>query len=190
LSTANGRFFIALLPSQAIQDYANEVKQVFVDRYNSRAALKSPPHITLQPPFEWSVEALPLFNQRLSEFAAQVAPIPITLSGFGAFVPHVVYINVIKSASLLTLQAALSSHLETSLGIVDAVGKTRSFTPHITVGFRDLTPENFKLAWAEFQHRPLELEWTATQLTLLRHDGQRWTVANEFPFWGTDKATD
>lgn len=86
------------------------------------------------------------------------------------------------------LQTALATHLEATLGIVDAVGKTRSFTPHMTVGFRDLTPENFRLAWAEFQHRPLALEWMATHLTLLQHDGQRWTVANKFPFLGTDEA--
>ncbi len=187
MSAESSRFFIALLPSQAIQDYANEVKQVFVDRYNSCAALKSPPHITLQPPFAWLPEAMPDLGKTLSEFATQFAPMPIALSGFGAFEPHVIYINVIKSSTLLMLQTGLATHLEATLGIVDAVGKTRSFTPHMTVGFRDLTPENFRLAWAEFQHRPLALAWMATQLTLLRHDGERWTVANEFPFLGTDE---
>jgi len=182
LSAATARFFIALLPSQAIQDEVNAIKQVFVDRYNSRAALKSPPHITLQPPFEWSLEAITGLSETLREFAVQTLPMPIALSGFGAFVPRVIYINVIKSSPLLMLQTALATHLETSLGIVDAVGKARSFTPHMTVGFRDLTKENFKLAWAEFQHRPFEVEWLATHLTLLQHDGQRWTVHSEFPF--------
>ena len=182
MSQTNDRFFIALLPSQAIQDYANEVKQVFVDRYNSRAALKSPPHITLQPPFEWRTAAHSNLSETLSEFAAQFAPIPITLSGFGAFVPRVVYINVIKSAALLTLQAALMHRLEESLGIVNLSAKTRSYAPHMTVGFRDLTPENFRTAWAEFQSQPLELEFTATHLTLLQHDGHRWRVDAEFPF--------
>lgn len=182
LSATTARFFIALLPSQTIQAEVNAIKQVFVDHHNSCAALKSPPHVTLQPPFEWTIEALPDLSETLQAFAAQVSPMPITLSGFGAFAPHVIYINVIKSSSLLTLQVALATHLEASLGLVDAVGKTRSFTPHITVGFRDLTKENFKLAWAEFQHRPLELEFIATHLTLLQHDAQRWNVHTEFPF--------
>ncbi|PSB33671.1 2'-5' RNA ligase family protein [Stenomitos frigidus] len=184
MGVANGRFFIALLPSQAIQDDANTVKQVFADRYDSRAALKSPPHITLQPPFEWSLDALPALNESLSEFATQSAPLPIALSGFGAFPPRVISINVIKTPDLLALQAALIAHMERALGIVNAEAKTRSFAPHMTVGFRDLTKENFNLAWAEFQHRPLQLEFTATHLTLLQNDGQRWTVSSEFPFLG------
>ncbi|MBW4470437.1 MAG: 2'-5' RNA ligase family protein [Stenomitos rutilans HA7619-LM2] len=188
MSATTARFFIALLPSQAIQDEVSALKQVFVDRYNSRAALKSPPHITLQPPFEWSIEAIPHLSATLREFGVQVAPMPIALSGFGAFAPRVIYINVIKSPPLLMLQAALVSHLEASSGIVDEVGKSRSFTPHMTVGFRDLTKENFKLAWAEFQLRPLEREWLATQLTLLQHDGQRWNVHSSFPFTGDGKA--
>ena len=182
MSAANGRFFIALLPSQAIQDDANAVKQVFVERYNSSAALKSPPHITLQPPFEWSLAAFPVLTQRLSEFAAQSAPLSIALSGFGAFPPHVIYINVTKTQPLLALQIALIAHLEQSLGIVDETAKMRSFIPHMTVAFHDLTQENFQLAWAEFQHRSLERAFTATHLTLLRHVSQQWLIDAEFPF--------
>ena len=37
-------FFIALLPSVEAQAYANQVKQHFADMYQSKGALKSPPH--------------------------------------------------------------------------------------------------------------------------------------------------
>jgi 2'-5' RNA ligase len=47
------RYFIALLPPQEMQDYANQVRQHFADHYASRKAFNSPPHITLEPPFEW-----------------------------------------------------------------------------------------------------------------------------------------
>ncbi len=96
LNSSKHRFFIAVLPPEDIQDYVTEVKQVFAERYNSRAALKSPPHITLQPPFERLTEELPKLSRVLSEFAGQQPPVPITLSGFGAFVPRVVYVNVLK----------------------------------------------------------------------------------------------
>ncbi len=74
------------------------------------------------------------------------------------------------------------AHLETVLGIVDPVSKSRAFSPHMTVAFRDLTRQNFKAAWQEFQQRQLQFEFTATQLTLLIHDGKRWNVSAEFPF--------
>lgn len=176
------RFFIALLPPQEIQDAVVSIQQTFVDRYRSKAALKSPPHITLQPPFEWFTSELPLLSQCLSEFAAQRQPISIALSGFGAFAPRVIFVNVLKTPELLALQSALMQQMETHLGIVNPVSKTRPFAPHVTVGFRDLTQPNFRVAWAEFQDQPLQFSFTASCLTLLIHNGQRWMVGQEFPF--------
>jgi len=176
------RFFLALLPPQDIQDYANQVKQYFADRYASSGALKSPPHITLQPPFEWADANLSLLEASLKEFASGQQPVAITLRGFSAFVPRVIYINVVISQEILTLQADLMAYTESNLGIVDKVSKTRPFAPHITVAFRDLTKQNFKAAWPEFEKRQLDFEFTADKLTLLLHDGRRWNVKSEFAF--------
>jgi len=182
LNQSKRRFFIALLPPLEIQDYANEIKQYFAQTYESRAAQKSPPHITLQPPFEWQLDTLPVLEQCLKTFADTRTPVPVTLNGFGAFVPRVIYINVLKTPELVTLQQDLMAYLEASLGIFDQVSKTRPFAPHMTVAFRDLTRQNFRAAWPQFQHRQLEFEFTAPQLTLLIHDGRQWNVSAEFPF--------
>lgn len=181
MDNSKRRFFIALLPPQEIQDYANQVKEYFAQNYNSRHALKSPPHITVQPPFEWQLDAVPVLEQTLSTFAETQTPVPIILRGFGAFVPRVIYINVIKTPELMSLQGYLMAHLEESLGIVDPVSKTRPFAPHMTVAFKDLTRQNFRAAWPEFVHRELEFKFIASQLTLLIHDGSRWNVSVEFP---------
>jgi len=182
LAESKSRFFIALLPPPEVQDYANQIKQYFAEHYASRGAQKSPPHITLQPPFEWEALLVPELEQCCSTFANGRDSVPVTLSGFGAFPPRVIYINVVKTQELLTLQTDLMAYLETRLGIVDPLILTRAFAPHMTVAFRDLTRQNFKAAWPEFQQRQLQFEFTATQLTLLLHDGRRWNVSAEFPF--------
>lgn len=158
------------------------IKQIFADRFNSKAALKSPPHVTLQPPFEWASDNLSSLAETLSVFALQQAPVPMKLLGFGAFSPRVIYVDVVKTQALLELHKNLLAHLESTIGIVDQVAKTRPFAPHMTVGFRDLTKQNFRAAWAEFQHQTLEFEFTVPALTLLIHDGKRWNVCQEFPF--------
>ena len=175
------RFFIALLPPVEIQNYVNLIKQYCAEHYASRGAQKSPPHITLQPPFEWSNDFVPVLEECLNTFANVRDPVPVTLSGFGAFVPRVIYINVHKTQELLTLQTDLMAYLEAKLKIVDHVSQTRAFSPHMTVAFRDLTKQNFKAAWPEFQQRQLQFEFTANHLTLLMHDGKRWNVKSEFP---------
>ncbi|NEP60456.1 MAG: 2'-5' RNA ligase family protein [Symploca sp. SIO2G7] len=175
------RFFIALLPPEAFQNRANEIKQYFAQTYDSQGAQQSPPHITLQPPFEWSQDTLTILEQSLRTFGEMHSPIPITLNGFGAFAPKVIYINVLKSPELMSLQAELMAYLKVSLGIVHQVSQSRPFHPHLTVAFRDLTKKNFQLAWPEFEHRQLEYKFTASELTLLIHDGRQWNVYNSFP---------
>ena len=58
----------------------------------------------------------------------------------------------------------------------------RPFHPHITIATRDLTKAQFLEAWPGFEHRPLEAEWTASHISLLRHNGQTWNVVREIPF--------
>ncbi|MBD2480545.1 2'-5' RNA ligase family protein [Planktothrix sp. FACHB-1365] len=175
-------FFIALLPPQKIQNQITEIKHYFAQTYNSRHALKSPPHITLQPPFKWLIEDLTTLEHHLTTFALNSSPIPITLSGFNAFPPRVLFVNVIKTPELINLQQALMNDLEQQLNIVHEVSKKRSFSPHITVAFKDLTPTAFKTAWPEFAQRPIYFEFTVSELTLLIHDGQNWNIKAQFPF--------
>lgn len=175
------RYFIALLPPQAIQDAARQIQQQFVERYASRKALNSPPHITLQSPFEWSTEQVSTLEQCLFDFASRQQPVSVELSGFAAFPPRVIYINVLRTPELVTLQSALATQFE-QLGIVDPAPKSRAFKPHLTVAFRDLTRANFKAGWAEFQHQPFKFQFTVPALTLLMHNGQRWNAIANFSF--------
>jgi 2'-5' RNA ligase len=179
-NNTQSRFFIALLPPQVMQDQAKEIQQYCADRYHSYAAQKSPPHITLQPPFEWKLADLPRLEQHLHAFTASQAPFSITLDGFAAFSPRVIFIDVQRSPDLFNLQATLAGVLKDTLGIADRQSKY-PFTPHMTVAFRDLTPENFNLAWQEFQGRSLHFTWQATDLTLLIHTGQQWIVHRTLP---------
>ncbi|MGF1675412.1 MAG: 2'-5' RNA ligase family protein [Rivularia sp. (in: cyanobacteria)] len=175
-------YFIALLPPQSIQDYVNEVKQYFADNYDSKHAQKSPPHITLQPPFEWDGDKLTDLEECLQQFVTGRESISVTLNGYNAFAPRVIYIDVVQTPELMDLQADLIADVEKYLGIVDKLGKSRGFTPHMTVAFKDLKVNNFRKAWMDFKNRELHFEFTARNLTLLKHENQRWNVIKEFDF--------
>ena len=106
--------------------------------------------------------------------------IPIVLDGFAAFKPRVIYINVHQTLELLALQKELRLKLESSLDIVHKVSKTRPFTPHMTVGFKDLTKANFYNAWDELKEESFDYKFTASELTLLHHNGKKWETDAEF----------
>lgn len=174
-------FFIALLPPTDIQAEITKIKEYFAREYQSSHALKSPPHITLYPPFKWLPENLPQLSQCLGKFAANYAPITVTLDGFGAFPPRVIFIHPLKTSELMAVQADLMGYLASNLGLVDEQLKNRVFAPHITVAFKDLKPAAFKAAWPKFRTRPFSTQFTAHNLTLLIHDRQRWHICSEFP---------
>jgi 2'-5' RNA ligase len=174
-------FFIALLPPQPIQEEVDQIRQMFADRYASRAALKSPPHITLYPPFPWSLAEVERLESSLAKFAIAQRPCSITLDGFGAFAPRVIYLHVVKTPELADLQQALKEAFTTNLNLVIPDNQQRPFTPHMTVAFRDLSPPNFKLGWAEVQSRSIHYTFAVTHLTLLKHNGQCWEIHTNFP---------
>ncbi|NJM99121.1 MAG: 2'-5' RNA ligase family protein [Phormidesmis sp. RL_2_1] len=176
------RFFVALLPPVEVQAKANAVKEIMRDQYASKAAFRSPPHVTLLAPFEWPIAELPRLASTLAQFAAGQLPVPITLDGFGAFSPHVIYINVVKSDRIMTIQPELLLHLDNTLGLVSQRDRNRSFVPHLTVAFRDLKPNMFRKAWSVFQHQEIHFDFTVHQLTLLIHDGNRWSVKEDYDF--------
>jgi 2'-5' RNA ligase len=182
MSPIFSRYFIALLPPLHIQDYANEVKQHFIDKYASSGASNSPPHITLKSPFEWLNTNVALLEEDLAKFASNRKAIPITLKGFAAFEPRVIYIDVLKTQELMTLQSELIEHLESNLDISDNISKKRSFTPHMTVAFKDLTRQNFQAAWLEFERQDLHFEFTTKNITLLFNNSNKWDVKSEFDF--------
>jgi len=185
MNPSKQRFFIALVPPPDIQQHITLIKLYFAEHYNSRRALQSPPHVTLQPPFEWPAADVPQLEECLKVFAANRFPIPVTLSGFAAFAPRVIYVDVVKSPALLDIQKDLMSFVGENLGIGDRVSQPRPFVPHMTVGFRDLSKQNFEAAWLEFKGRSIFFEFTAAALILLIHDGSRWNVGTEFLFAGS-----
>ncbi|PSN20394.1 2'-5' RNA ligase [filamentous cyanobacterium CCP5] len=191
MESAKARYFVALLPPDSLQQEIQAIKREFQTRYGSKAALKSPPHITLYPPFLWPHHADSLLHQALQVFAAQIDPVFIELSGFGAFPPRVIYVDVLETPALMELQPILRDHLEQTIGIVNQryfpgsdppPSQQRRFIPHMTVAFRDLKPASFRQVWPEFEHRSFQASFWVPELTLLIHDGQRWQIAQNFGF--------
>ncbi len=175
-------FFVAILPPLNIQRSVNEIKHQFAKVYKSKAALKSPPHITLQPPFYWEIARLDEIKIVLTEFANKQKSFPVILDGFAAFKPRVIYVNVHKTPELIAVQKELIQLLESSLQIVHKVSKTRPFKPHVTLGFKDLSKANFYQAWEEFQKKEFDAKFTATRLTLLQFKEKKWEIDSEFYF--------
>lgn len=184
--TPDPLYFIALLPPAEIASTITPIKEDMAENFNSKAALRSPPHITLHMPFRWPDKKMEEILLFLQQFAKTQHPFEVCLNNFGAFPPRVIYVAITPNEKLDGLQSELLKAMRKELNIFNGNYKQQGFHPHITVAFRDLRPANFKLAWEVYQYKSITSNFISDHLTLLKHNGQHWEILENFSFEGRE----
>jgi 2'-5' RNA ligase len=175
-------YFVAIVPPSPIYEETLEHKAYFKAKYNSKASLNSPPHITLHMPFRWNEQHEQELASHLKSFADQNPPVTIQLKDFSSFPPRVIFINVVITPELESLQKNLQRYFKRQLNIFNANYKELPFHPHLTLAFRDLKKPNYQKAWDEFVTKNYQATFLANTLALLKHSGSVWEVHKEFTF--------
>ena len=170
------QYFIAIIPPSPVLEEAQRLKEYFRDNYRSRAALNSPPHITLHMPFFWKEDKEKKLVSRLGEFARRYGPIKVCLDNFSSFPPRVIFINVTESDALNEFQKQLHRFCKRELDIFNANWQDKPFHPHLTIAFRDLRKHEYRLAWEEFSKKEYKAEFMADKVAILKHNGKAWDV--------------
>src|SRR5262245_8445063 len=104
MASGSEQYFIALIPPSPVYDEALALKNLFNENFQTKAALKSPPHITLHMPFEWKVAKEGLLIGSIERLSAGLSPVRVVLEGFGCFPPRVIFIHVVSSEALSAFQ--------------------------------------------------------------------------------------
>ncbi|WP_431043915.1 2'-5' RNA ligase family protein [Streptomyces sp. P1-3] len=148
--------------------------------FGDRAAHGIPTHVTLLPPTEVEVSALPAVEAHLADVAAGSRAFPMRLSGTGTFRPlsPVVFVTIVEGAEQCTeLQARVragSGPCERELQF--------PYHPHVTVahGIDEESMDRAQRELADF-----EASWTISGFALYEQgaDGV-WRLEREFPFGG------
>lgn len=174
-------YFIAIIPPEPIYGDTLALKNHFKDQYNSKAALNSPPHITLHMPFKWKESKEAALIAGLKEFLGNQEPFEINLNSFSAFEPRVIFIDVTKDEKLESLQKQIKRFCKVELNLFNADYKEYAYHPHLTLAFRDLKKAEFYKAWEEFKEKKFETTFSGESIALLKHDEKEWKVFKEFP---------
>jgi 2'-5' RNA ligase len=173
-------YFVAIVPPSPIYEEAFEHKIYFKEKYNSKASLNSPPHITLHMPFRWVEKNEDELVSHLSAFAHENLSFAVKLNGFSSFPPRVIFINVEITSELERLQKNLQRYFKRQLNLFNANYKELPFHPHLTLAFRDLKKPNYQKAWEEFVGKNYQATFKADKIALLKHSGSVWEVFQQF----------
>ncbi|HET8865450.1 MAG TPA: 2'-5' RNA ligase family protein [Gracilimonas sp.] len=180
MSSKTDLFLIAIIPPNPLGDKIQQLKLEVKEKFNSSHSLNAPPHITLLSPFGMDEELGDNLNSLLEVFAQGFQTLEIQLNDFSTFPPRVVFIDVKKSDPLMELQQKLEETARSKPDMFSYNYHEREYHPHITLAFKDLTKANFRKAWKEFEDRRFNEHFLAGDLSLLKHDGEQWSVIKEF----------
>jgi len=169
-------YFIAIVPDEPVFDEVMVMKTEVSQRFESKAALRSPPHITLHMPFQWKEEKEGRLISSLDAMASLQQGFEVQLKGFGGFPPRVIYINVLENKLLSTIQKVIQNLARSKWHIYPKSNSIRPFMPHMTIAFRDLKKPQFHEAWSTFKERGFNATISVTNICLLKHNGKSWDV--------------
>lgn len=130
-------------------------------------APKTVAHLTVIPPFLWEAGLQDLIE--LGETAlSSTKPFPVKGEGLGAFGTRVIFVNVIPSPELVTMEGALARALELK-GIRP---EPRPYHPHITLATR-LDPERFHHYREELEEFTPHYSFTCSEVSVFQFSDSR-----------------
>lgn len=180
MTEPGSKYFLAIIPPEPAFSETMKWKEYFRDHHNTKGATRSPAHITLHMPFLWPERKMEVLQESLKKFAHEQKSVEIRLKDFGCFKPRVIFINVEHSEELNQLQKKSDRFFKTELNVFSANYRDLPFHPHLTVAFRDLKKSEFANAWKSVEKMKFEATFSATSITLLRHDEKKWIAWRNF----------
>lgn len=175
------RYFLAIIPPEPVSSEVLRLKEHMRDRYGSKGALRSPPHITLHMPFDWPDKKIEILTAATQKLAVGLPAVTIAMNGFGHFADRVIFIQVEANEKLMSLQQTVRSVFRSEFFLLNDRYRDLPYHPHMTVGFRDLRPSAFREAWKEFGSMEFHAQFHAGEITLLKHLNGRWEPFRNFP---------
>jgi 2'-5' RNA ligase len=180
--TKESLYFIALIPKRELREKINVFKKDFATRFKSLKALKVYPHVTLKAPFKLPISAHTELINWFADLHLRQKPSNLQLKDFGVFQNKnspVIYINPVVTKELQLMQkeiiASFSSIFPEDIHPVDV-----RFKPHITIAYRDLSPEMFSKAWEEYKLKSFIAEFEVDAFYLLQHDTKKWNIISTY----------
>lgn len=176
-------YFIAILPPKADGEKIIQIQKELSERYDTRAALKVEPHITLKAPFLFPAVEHTVVTDWFKQMKLAVSTFELELRDFGAF-PNpnrpVIYIKPQANPNLMDLQKQIIQDFRDTFPTTPIMSLELNFKAHLTIAFRDLKPAIFKEAWEEFRNRKYGTSFTVSEIWLMQHNGVKWNGIDSY----------
>jgi len=176
-------YFIAIMLPQAVDAEIILFKNDMAHRFQSRKALRTASHITLKAPFKVHTIQHQELLRWFGGMVITTAPFMQEIKDFGSFSNKrnpVIYVQPVMNESLRHLQKEVLQQFSHAFP-KEAISKNEyTFSPHITIAYRDLNYHHFKEAWEAYQAKTYTALFEVNSFQLLQHKDGRWQVVVNF----------
>lgn len=172
-------YYLTLLCPLDIDESVHEYKNHMRRTYGCDMASKSPAHVTLINPFFMSEGKKKDLEEKVEAFTSTVNEVAINMKGFGHFDNRVIFVDVEPNEPMSTLQEQLESYLKNN-GFPFIREAKKPFHPHVTIATRDIKPEDFDAAWADFDGKEFSASFATNTIHLMKLVDERWIHEKQF----------
>ena len=152
------RFWVGIILPKKIYNEILKTQKKIAEKYETYHGLESSigPHFTLTYQENIDEKDLKKIENIVHEISKEIKPFKVKIVDFRRFYKNrVIYARVIKSKKLNILHKKLSYKLS-KFGKIRLL---RGFTPHITIAYKDIIKENYRLAFKEFKRKKIYYEF-------------------------------
>jgi 2'-5' RNA ligase len=168
-------YFIAIVLPASLNEKILPLKNMMKEKYGCHAALRSPSHITLVPPFWMDELEEPALNEDINNLSNELSTFTIKTNNFSCFRPRTIFIATEANNELNAIKKEADNYFTNKPSYKIKID-TRPFHPHITIANRDLFKKNFYESWEYFKNKKFKEECVVTGMSLLKHNQKNWDV--------------
>lgn len=172
-------FYIAIVCPESVEEKIRGLKEYMQEKYGCRAALKSPAHLTIIPPFRAEDETEKDLQDFVQTFNIGMLPVDVTVNGFSNFGDRVLFADVTPNPSLNNLEKEATEEFNKQFPAI-IFGAKPEFNPHVTIATRDIPEGKLAEAKSYFEaNNPINETFNAGKLVLLKLVNGWWKISTE-----------
>jgi 2'-5' RNA ligase len=144
-------YLLVISPHEELENRITKVKTAFSEKYKTKYAKWSRPHIALANFLQYELMEDRLLN-RLNMIAMGFHPIKVELRDYGSFPSHTIYINVVSKLPIQSLVKTIRTQAQRLMKLNDENKPHFLLEPNITIA-RRLQPWQYEKGWLEYRNK-------------------------------------
>lgn len=175
-------YLTAILPPLSLSERIQELKKEISEEFGTLVAVTKPAHITVLPPFKADTNVLEGIAGLCHEVCSDFTPFKLFVNGVGAFERNRVVFLKVENEHMADLLYQRLKTLILAKGLLHYMNMPfRKLTPHLTLAYRDLTPEMFQSIWKKYRGLDFKEEFEVNHLQIMKYVNGKWADFLIFP---------